>query len=322
MKSIQSWVLSTALLLSTLIPTSHAASLVQVTENFGPNPTKVGFYIFVPDVLPTKPAILVNPHWCHGTASAAYSGSQYATLAKKYGFIVIFPNSSNKADQCWDVSSTQTLTHNGGGDSLGIVSMVRWTLSKYNADPARVFVTGVSSGGMMTNVLIGAYPDIFAAGSAWAGVPFGCFAPPSGNGSGVYGYWNDDCAKGKVVHTSEEWKGIVEGAFVKEGGYKGWRPKMQTFHGTKDETLNYVNFGEQVKEWTAVLGLNSTPTKTELNTPVSGWIKTTYGGNGWFEAYSAAGVTHNIQGVRREMDVNMDGWDPTRWELGGGLLKG
>ncbi|KAK3317222.1 Alpha/Beta hydrolase protein [Cercophora scortea] len=291
MRAVKNLVASAALLLSVLAPVANAASLVQITENFGPNPTKVGFYIYVPDVLAAKPAILVNPHWCHGTASAAYAGSQYATLAAKYGYIVIYPNSPNTADQCWDLSSSQTLTHNGGGDSQGIVSMVKWTLAKYNADTSRVFVTGVSSGGMMTNVLIGSYPDVFAAGSAWAGVPFGCYAAP-GNNSGVYGYWNSQCATGNITHTPAEWKAIVQAAYP---GYSGWRPKMQTFHGTSDETVNYVNFGEQVKEWTAVLGLSQTPVSTTLNTPLSGWTKTSYGPNGWFEAYSAAGVTHNIQ---------------------------
>jgi poly(3-hydroxybutyrate) depolymerase len=50
--------------------------------------------------------------------------------------------------------------HNGGGDSLGIVSAVRWTISQFGADSSRVYATGISSGGMMTNVLIGAYPGI------------------------------------------------------------------------------------------------------------------------------------------------------------------
>ena len=57
--------------------------------------------------------------------------------------------------------------------------MVRWTHQKYKADKNRVFVTGTSFGPMMTNVLLGSYPDIFTAGSAWAGVAFGCFARSS-----------------------------------------------------------------------------------------------------------------------------------------------
>ncbi|KAI0404397.1 Alpha/Beta hydrolase protein [Xylaria palmicola] len=277
---------SWALLATSIAAGADAASLTRVTEDFGPNPRGVGFYIFVPDKLAPAPPILVNPHWCHGDAQACYAGSQYAAMASKYGFIVIYPDSPNAADKCWDVSSNATLRHDAGGDSLGIVSMVRWALDRYRGDPARVFVTGVSSGAMMTSTLIGAYPDVFAAGSAFAGVPFGCFA---GDG---YGVWSDACARGAVTRTPAEWAGLVRAAYP---GYSGWRPKMQIFHGTEDETLNYRNFEEEVKEWNAVLGYSQTPTSSTANTPVANWTKYVYGNSHWFEAYSAGGVTHNIQ---------------------------
>jgi acetylxylan esterase len=204
-------------------------------------------------------------------------------LADTYGFIAIFPDSPNKADQCWDVSSTQSLTHDGGGDALGIASMVRWTLGKYNGDKDRVFVTGTSSGAMMTNVLIGSYPDLFAAGSAFAGVPFGCYA---GNG---YGVWSDDCAKGKIVKSGAEWAAMVYAAYPE---YKGYRPKMQIWHGTADEVLNFQNFKEEVKQWTSVLGLNSTASVATTDTPLKGWTRYRYGSS--FEAYEAKGVSHDI----------------------------
>ncbi|GAW25100.1 putative esterase lipase protein [Rosellinia necatrix] len=280
------WASSWALFALGAVGGATAAALTKVTESFGANPRNVGFYIYVPDRLAARPAILVNPHWCHGDAQACYAGSQYAAMASRYGFIVIYPDSPNAADKCWDVSSDATLRHGAGGDSLGIVSMVRWALDRYGGDPARVFVTGVSSGAMMTSTLVGAYPDVFAAGSAFAGVPFGCFA---GDG---YGVWSDACATGKVTHTPAEWAALVRAAYP---GYGGWRPKMQIFHGTVDETLNYKNFEEEVKEWNAVFGYSQTPTNTTLNTPVSNWTKYAYGQNGWFEAYSAGGVPHNIQ---------------------------
>ncbi|KAI5925296.1 Alpha/Beta hydrolase protein [Camillea tinctor] len=270
----------------------HGASLQKVAEDFGPNPRNVGFYIYVPDELAPNPPILVNPHWCHGDAQACYLGSQYARLSDQYGFITIYPDSPNTADKCWDVSSNDTLTHDAGGDSLGIVSMVRWTLDQYKGDAKRVFVTGISSGAMMTSVLIGAYPDVFAAGSAFAGVPYGCFA---GDG---YGVWSDACATGKISHTGEEWASILKAGYP---DYTGWRPKMQIFHGTADEVLNYTNFGQEIKEWTAVLGLDETPTSTTQDTPVSNWTKYVYGENDWFEAYSAGGVTHDIRNQEAEV---------------------
>jgi acetylxylan esterase len=156
--------------------------------------------------------------------------------------------------------------------------------SPYNGDPNRVFSMGTSSGAMMTNVLLGSYPDIFAAGSAWAGVAFGFFA---GNG---YDVWSDSCTTGKINKTSSEWKAIVEAAYP---GYSGFRPKMQVFHGTADTALYPQNFQEEIKEWTAVLGLPSSPVSTLPNNPESGWTTYVYGDI--FHATSAAGITHNIQ---------------------------
>lgn len=124
------------------------ASLQQVT-NFGANSSGAKMYIYVPNKVASNPAIIVAIHYCSGTASAYYSGTPYATLAEKYGFIVIYPESPYSGT-CWDVSSKAALTHNGGADSNSIVNMVSYTLSKYNGDKSRVFVTGTSSGAMMT----------------------------------------------------------------------------------------------------------------------------------------------------------------------------
>ena len=65
------------------------ASLQQVT-NFGSNPSGVKMYIYVPNKLATKPAIIVAIHYCTGTAQAFYQGTQYAQLAETYGYIVSF----------------------------------------------------------------------------------------------------------------------------------------------------------------------------------------------------------------------------------------
>lgn len=127
---------------------ASAASLQQVT-NFGANTSGTKMYIYVPDNLAVKPAIVVAVHYCTGTASAYYSGTPYARLAEKYGFIVIYPESPYSGG-CWDVSSPAALTHDGGADSNSIVNMVSYTLSKYSGDSSRVFVTGTSSGAMMT----------------------------------------------------------------------------------------------------------------------------------------------------------------------------
>src|ERR687887_359990 len=196
------------------------------------------------------------------------AGTQFASLADQYGFIVIYP-SATRSGSCFDVSSPGALTHNGNSDPVGIISMVRWVEQNMSGDSSRVYVTGASSGGMMTNVLLGDYPDVFKAGAAFMGVPFGCFATTDGS------MWNSQCANGQISHTPQQWGDMVRGAFP---GYTGARPRMQLFHGTADTTLQFPNFGEEIKQWTNVLGVSQTPSFTD--SPQSGWTRTRYGGTG------------------------------------------
>ncbi|GIH10534.1 hypothetical protein Rhe02_86010 [Rhizocola hellebori] len=261
-----------------------AAQLVEVT-NFGTNPTNLRMHLYVPDNVTARPAVLVAVHYCTGSGPAFFSGTEFANLANQYGFIVIYP-SATRSGSCFDVSTQGALTHNGNSDPVGIVSMVRWVLQNRNGDPNRVFATGASSGGMMTNVLLGDYPDVFKAGSAYMGVPFACFATTDGS------MWNSNCANGTIIRTAQEWGNLVRGAFP---GYTGARPRMQLFHGTTDATLRYPNFGEEIKQWTNVHNLSQTPTFTD--TPQSGWTRTRYGSSGIManvEAISIANVGHNL----------------------------
>ena len=124
----------------------------QLSQVTGVGPTRAGFYIYVPRNLAASPGIVVAVHYCTGTGQAYFNGTPYKTLAEQYGFIAIYPSSPHSGT-CWDVSSRQTLTHEGGGDSNTIANMVKWTITNYRADASKVFVTGSSSGGMMTNVL-------------------------------------------------------------------------------------------------------------------------------------------------------------------------
>src|SRR3954454_22636796 len=105
---------------------------------------------------------------------------------------------------------------------------------------------------MMTNVLLGSYPDVFKAGAAFAGVPFGCFAGAA--------TWNTECANGTVTKTAQQWGDLVRAAYP---GYTGSRPRVQLWHGTEDATLNVHNFDEAIKQWTNVLGVSQTPTSTD-----------------------------------------------------------
>ncbi|BFU45460.1 PHB depolymerase family esterase [Krasilnikovia sp. MM14-A1004] len=269
-----------------LLPAAPAAAAaLQEITGFGTNPTNLRMHLYVPDRLPSKPALLVAVHYCTGSGPAFYSGTEFAALADRYGYLVIYP-SATRSGQCFDVSSPGALRHDGNSDPVGIVSMVRYVQSHYGTDPARTFVTGASSGAMMTNVLLGDYPDVFRAGSAFMGVPFGCFATTDGSG------WNSACANGQISRTPQAWGDLVRAAYP---GYSGARPRMQVWHGTEDATLRYPNLAEEIKQWTNVLGVSQTPVLTDA--PQSGWTRTRYGSTATqapVEAISVAGAGHSL----------------------------
>jgi acetylxylan esterase len=299
------------LLLLQLSSPANAETFKEITDfsSGGKNPTGLKMFLYTPTTVKTNPAVLVGLHWCHGTANAYYTGNKYRTLADKYSFLVIYPN-ANSNDSCFDVHSTGTLSHDSTGDACGIISMVKYVIKTFQADSTHVFVTGHSSGGMMTNVMLGSYPEVFKAGSASAGVPFGCFAGTN--------TWSDDCAKGRIKKTPAQWGDIVRAAYP---GYNGQRPRVQFWHGTKDDVLDTVNFWEEIDEWTNVLGVSQTPTSTETNKPLPKYVRMRYTNNSGIvmvEAIRATDQGHNCT-ISEDSVIAFFGLDKTTKAFEGAL---
>ena len=239
-----------------VVTPARAASLQSVsTSTWGASgvPSYVSMYIYVPDKLATNPPILVCAHYCGGNASGVFGeASAIVKVADQDGFIMIFPQTSNN---CWDVGTTKSLTHDGGGDTQAIAQMVKYTITKYQANADRVYATGTSSGAMMTEALLAVYPDVFKAGAEFSGVPAGCWA----DGYSSSNQWSGNCAGGKTTFTAAQWGDKVRAMYP---GYSGYRPRIQLWHGDADSTISPNNQTEAIKEWTNVLGLSTTPTST------------------------------------------------------------
>jgi acetylxylan esterase len=237
--------------LGLLIPmAARAASLKQVSGwNGGVSlPSDVTMSIYVPDKLAANPPIVTVIHYCGGTAQAVFGQAKdIVTAADQFGFILIFPAQTHSGG-CWDVSSKKSQTHDGGGDTHAIAQMVKYTIAQYKANADRVYSTGDSSGGMMTQLLMAVYPDVFKGGSAFAGVPAGCSNVFDGTGL---------C--GLSAQTAQQWGQRVKDMYPT---YTGHRPRVQLIHGDADTTITYKNYGESIKEWTNVLGLSTDPTTT------------------------------------------------------------
>ncbi|MEV6880027.1 PHB depolymerase family esterase [Amycolatopsis sp. NPDC051128] len=269
-------------------PTASAASLVEVT-GFGANPGGMRMHVYVPDSRPAHPAIVVAMHGCGGSGPGFYSGSEFASLADRYGFVVIYPSAQQQAGfgKCFDTWSDAAKRRGGGSDPVSIVSMVTYAEQHYGGDPNRVFATGSSSGGMMTNEMLALYPDVFKAGAAFMGVPFNCFANAADFPPGT-----SKCTGGSMNRTPQQWGDAVRQAYP---GYTGARPRVQLWHGTADTLVPYSLLQEEIEQWTNVFGLSQTPTSTD--TPQSGWNRRRYtdaAGTTQVEAYSIQGAGHSL----------------------------
>jgi len=263
-------------------PLAFAASLQRVSD-FGSNPTRINMYIYVPDKLAASPAIIVAMHPCGGSGTSFFSSTRLPSYADTNNFILIYPDTPNMS-RCWDVQNAATLTHNGGGDAAGIISMVNYTRDKYSADPARIYIMGSSSGAMMTNALAGSYPDVFEAGAAYSGVAFAC---ASGQGQATPMAPNQTCAQGQIRRTPKEWGDFVRNAYP---GYTGRRPRMQIYHGLADTLVRPACAMQALQQWSDVLGLPWSRNAT--GTPSAAYTQMVYGDGTKLEGFFGQGVGH------------------------------
>jgi acetylxylan esterase len=273
---------TTLLTLAAFAATAACASLKQVTS-FGENPSNIQMYIYVPDKVAAKPAVIVALHPCGGSATGWYAGTKLPSYADSNGFILIYPGTTHMSN-CWDVQNPASLTHGKGGDAGSIVSMVKYTLDKYSGDSSKVYVMGGSSGAMMTNVLAGSYPDVFEAGAAFSGTPFACFA---GAPSATPMSPNQTCAQGQIDHTAQQWGDFVRNAYP---GYTSRRTRLQIFHGQADSLVRPACATIALDQWANVLGLKLD--KTVAGVPSAAYTQYIYGDGTKLQGFIGKGVGH------------------------------
>ncbi|SOD67200.1 esterase, PHB depolymerase family [Streptomyces zhaozhouensis] len=268
--------------------TAQAAQLVEVTD-FGENPGGARMHLYVPDVTQDSPPVVVAMHGCGGDGPGFAQSSGFNSLADQYGFLVVYPTATQQTafGTCFDVWSPASKVRGGGSDPVSIASMVAYTHQQYGADPSRTFATGSSSGGMETNALLALYPDVFAAGAAFMGVPFGCFLDEAD-----FPPWNSQCVNGGKDETPGTWGDAVRAAYP---GYAGPRPPVQLWHGTEDNLVPFSLLREATEQWTDVHGLSQTPSFTDQ--PQPGWERANHAdaeGTVWVESITVHGAGHTL----------------------------
>jgi poly(hydroxyalkanoate) depolymerase family esterase len=261
------------------LETAQAAGATEV-PSFGTNPGALKMFRYVPSGLPAGAPMVVAMHGCTQSAAAYDDEPGWVALAERWKFAVVLPEqqASNNSSRCFNWFQGTDITRDSG-EALSIKQMVDKTKADLGSNPARIFVTGLSAGGVMTSVMLATYPDVFAGGAIMAGIPFGCATTVSAAFS---------CMNPGVDKTPRAWGDLVRSATA----YTGIRPTVQIWQGTSDSTVRPLNMTELVDQWTNVAGADQTAAVQET---VAGYPHSIYrdaSGRNAVELYSITGMDH------------------------------
>lgn len=228
----------------------HAEPQLKPFEDFGDNPGNLNAFVYIPDNAKPGAALVVALHGCTQKAIAFDDEPGWTHVADKYNLVLLFPEQKqmNSAWICfnWMEPGDQT---RGSGEAASIADMTKAAIERFDIDPDKVFVTGLSGGGAMTNVMLATYPELYAGGAPVASPPYKCAT----NSQESF-----DCLSRKIKDP-KEWGDLVRSA----SDYTGERPKVSIWHGERDRTVRHNMMEEEVKQWTNVFGLPTKPTRID-----------------------------------------------------------
>ncbi len=260
--------------------TNAAAGTLAPVTGFGTNPGNIAMYKYVPSALTAGRPLVVVLHGCAQAAADMDDETGWTKWADQMGFALLLPQqqTANNSSRCWNFF-VKSDYQRGAGEPLSIKQGIDWMVSHHAIDTARVYVTGLSSGAAMTNVMLATYPDVFAAGAPVAGVPYKCATTV---GASLM------CNGGTVGKTPAQWGDLVRGATT----WNGARPRVSIWHGTSDLTVNHANLNETMEQWTNVVGIDQT---ADVSDTVAGYPHKVYrnaAGTALVETFSITSMGH------------------------------
>lgn len=223
------------------VPTSRLTEL----GAFGSNPGTLTGKIYVPSPPEQAPALVVVLHGCTQTAEIYDHGSGWSRLADEHGFILLYPEQrrGNNANLCFNWFEPGD-TRRGQGEAMSIIQMIEMACREHQVDRKRVFVTGLSAGGAMANVMLAIYPDVFAGGAIIAGLPYNVAStiPEAFERMRGHGLPSASILSGKITEASP---------------HRGPWPTVSVWQGTRDHTVAEANALGIVEQWRSLHGVSS-----------------------------------------------------------------
>jgi len=266
---------------------------------FGSNPGNLRMFSYVPVGLPPESPMIVVLHGCKQRAAVFARDAGWLAVADSSRLALLLPEQKGLPRYFYDVyvfpwllamfgANNQNACFNwfepehtsrDRGEALSIRQMIDAMIQRYSVDGSRVYIVGLSAGGAMTAVMLGAYPERFAGGGIVAGVPYGCANTVT---------TALQCMSPGIDQIPAEWGRRVRALT----GGEGRVPPVSIWHGGADTRVVPRNRQELVEQWTAVHGIPLTPSQTDRNGRVTRELYTDSAGVPRVESVLVDGLEH------------------------------
>lgn len=231
-----------------------------------------------------------------GQAWGFKATSQWAALAQKHKFYVVFPDKGSAAFSWYAFFGTSGIGRNDL-EPRQIAQMVTDVKAKYAVDDEKVFVNGLSAGAYMTTVMLATYPDVFAGGAMFAGGAYGCSTSCAALGKKGAGWtWPGNHAATLVTGAHPSWK--TAGAR---------KPRLLVFQGDADGAVTPENLADVTQQWKGAVGITGAGTKSTLKGHE--YVEYAKDGKTMLATVLMKGIGHGTP-VDPGAGADQGGWDP------------
>lgn len=224
------------------------------------------FRVYRPNRIASAPGLVIVLHGAYGNGFQAETGTAFDVQARRLGWIAVYPDGYSDG---WDAYGC--CHHPGADDVTFIAALIDHIEATDQIDPSRVYVTGISRGGMMSYRLGCELASRIAA-----------IAPVAGNMATFDGSArNTGCMPVRPVSVLAI-QGTADARVPFQGGYEAMQPSLRE---------RYASFSDVIGFWRDIDGC-----PTSFSTTVSGPTTTTIwrcGGGSVVETKVIAGGGHD-----------------------------
>ena len=125
----------------------------------------IGYKLYTPrGSVQRRMPLVVMLHGCRQSAADFAAGTGMNGLADELGFLVLYPEQSASANlhRCWNWHRPGD-QRRGRGEPAAIAALTHHAILACRANPARVYIAGMSAGGTAAAIMGIAYPEIYAS---------------------------------------------------------------------------------------------------------------------------------------------------------------